>query len=154
MLKKLKSLFDEHRKKAFVTCDETCFCWDVENFLTSQKEAAQQPRAADEGDSSGEDDETNPYLLPAVYVARRECGCVVGLATDLRDKSTGEAVAEFIADGLTVDRFELHVYTEEICKEETFMNCPHCMAKSNKCWVCGKPWSEHRTNRVGHEVCP
>jgi hypothetical protein len=22
------------------------------------------------------------------------------------------------------------------------------------CWSCGKPWSEHRTNRVGHEVCP
>lgn len=22
------------------------------------------------------------------------------------------------------------------------------------CWACGKPWSEHRTNRVGHEVCP
>ena len=22
------------------------------------------------------------------------------------------------------------------------------------CWRCGKLWSEHRTNRVGHEVCP
>ena len=24
----------------------------------------------------------------------------------------------------------------------------------DKCWCCGKPWSEHRTNAVGHEVCP
>ena len=22
------------------------------------------------------------------------------------------------------------------------------------CWRCKKPMSEHRTNRVGHEVCP
>jgi protein gp37 len=25
---------------------------------------------------------------------------------------------------------------------------------ADQCWCCDKPWAEHRTNRVGHEVCP
>ena len=60
-----------------------------------------------------------------VYVARTECGCVVGLVTDMRNKSTGEHVAEFIADGLAVNRVDWLTYQNKICKEQTFMNCPH-----------------------------
>lgn len=26
--------------------------------------------------------------------------------------------------------------------------------QADVCQVCGKPWSEHSHNRVGHEVCP
>lgn len=59
-----------------------------------------------------------------VYIARKECGCCVGLVTDLRNKSTGQSVGEFIGDGLTVDRVDWKTY-QEICKEETFMTCPH-----------------------------
>jgi hypothetical protein len=29
----LKRLLDKHRKDAFITCDESCFCWDVELLL-------------------------------------------------------------------------------------------------------------------------
>jgi len=29
----LEKKFEEHRRKAFVTCDETCFCWDIEPLL-------------------------------------------------------------------------------------------------------------------------
>lgn len=60
-----------------------------------------------------------------VYVARKDCGCVIGLVTDLRDKSTGEGVAEFIGDGYTVSREDWQTYKDRICKEETFMACPH-----------------------------
>lgn len=60
-----------------------------------------------------------------VYVGRTECGCVVGLVTDMRNKSTGEHVAEFISDGLAVNRVDWPTYVNEICKEATFMNCPH-----------------------------
>jgi hypothetical protein len=60
-----------------------------------------------------------------VYVARKDCGCVIGLVADLRDKSTGEHVSEFIGDGLIVERCDWMTYTNEVCKEETFMKCPH-----------------------------
>lgn len=26
--------------------------------------------------------------------------------------------------------------------------------QADVCWSCNKPWSQHRQNRVGHEVCP
>ena len=29
----ITDLFEAHRKKAFISCDETCFCWDVEKGL-------------------------------------------------------------------------------------------------------------------------
>ena len=60
-----------------------------------------------------------------VYVARKDCGCVIGLVTDMRDKRTGKHVAEFIADGLVVTREDWRTYRNTISKEETFMNCPH-----------------------------
>lgn len=60
-----------------------------------------------------------------VYVARKDCGCVVGLVSDLRDKSTGDHVSEFIADGLAVTREDWQTYAEKISKESGFMNCTH-----------------------------
>ena len=30
---KLEQLFVEHRKKSKICCDETCFCWEVEQWL-------------------------------------------------------------------------------------------------------------------------
>lgn len=60
-----------------------------------------------------------------VYVGRKECGCVVGLVTDRRDKDTGQGVSDFIADGLIVDRVDWSTYKDKISLEETFMNCPH-----------------------------
>jgi len=60
-----------------------------------------------------------------VYVGRKECGCCVALVTDGRDKDTGKAVAEFIGEGLTVDRVDWETYTNKIRYEETFFKCPH-----------------------------
>ena len=60
-----------------------------------------------------------------VYVGRKSCGCVVGIASDYADKFTGRAVAEFITDGLTVERVSLEKYREEISNEPTFMKCQH-----------------------------
>lgn len=37
----LEEMFSRHRKSAFVVCDETCFCWEVETWLNL--EAAQHP---------------------------------------------------------------------------------------------------------------
>lgn len=36
---KSKVLFEltKHRKKAFITCDETCFCWKIEMLLDLEK---------------------------------------------------------------------------------------------------------------------
>jgi len=59
-----------------------------------------------------------------VYVGRTPCGCAVGVATDLGDEFTAEAVAEFIEDGLIINRVSWAEY-ERIAEEETFMNCPH-----------------------------
>lgn len=59
-----------------------------------------------------------------VYVGRKPCGCVVGIATDNRNRMTAEMVREFIQDGLTVTREPWSEY-ERIAEEETFMACPH-----------------------------
>ena len=59
-----------------------------------------------------------------VYVGRKPCGCAVGIVTDLGDDSTANAVAEFIRDGLTVNRVDWSVY-RQIAAEKTFMACPH-----------------------------
>ena len=65
-------------------------------------------------------DNTNAF----VYIGRSSCGCVVGLVTDNADIRTANHVADFIKDGLAVNR---HSWTEyqEIAKEETFLACPH-----------------------------
>ena len=60
-----------------------------------------------------------------VYIARKPlCGCIVGVATDNRDRRTGDAVGEFIADGLIVERTDWQTYVK-LAHEDTFMNCPH-----------------------------
>ena len=60
-----------------------------------------------------------------VYVGRkRQCGCVVGIITDLGDKHTAGGVADFITDGLTINRIPWSEY-RQIAEEETFMACPH-----------------------------
>lgn len=32
----IEKLIAEHRAKAFITCDENCFCWVIERVLTAQ----------------------------------------------------------------------------------------------------------------------
>jgi len=60
-----------------------------------------------------------------VYIARKPlCGCIVGVATDNRDRHTGDIVGEFIADGLIVERIDWQTYAE-LAQGDTFMNCPH-----------------------------
>ena len=60
-----------------------------------------------------------------VYIARKACGCCIGVCTDYQDKNTGEAVGEWIADGLTISRADWNTYKTAICQEPTFMSCPH-----------------------------
>lgn len=59
-----------------------------------------------------------------VYVARKDCGCIVGVATDNRDHTTGDHVRDFIADGLIVERIDWETYVK-LAQADTFMNCPH-----------------------------
>jgi len=52
MLEKLGQLLREHHEKAHITCDETCFCWDIEAFLAEQERDAElhvQPSAEQDG---------------------------------------------------------------------------------------------------------
>lgn len=60
-----------------------------------------------------------------VYVARKSCGCVAGLVSDYADRTTGKAVCEFIASGLTVTRETFEYYKSVICHEAGFMGCIH-----------------------------
>ena len=60
-----------------------------------------------------------------VYVARESCGCVVGVVNDGLGKFTAKAVAEWITDGLAVQRETFEDYRARICKEPGFMDCPH-----------------------------
>lgn len=59
------------------------------------------------------------------YIARNPaCGCVCGIVSDRRDKTTAADVAQLIRDGLTIS----HVTWEEfqqIKLEPTFLSCPH-----------------------------
>src|SRR5688572_14006093 len=32
----LEGLLSKHRQDAYITCDENCFCWDVEKFVIEQ----------------------------------------------------------------------------------------------------------------------
>lgn len=38
------------------------------------------------------------------YIGRKKCGCAVAIVADCEDKFTARSVAEFIRDGLNVDR--------------------------------------------------
>lgn len=46
------------------------------------------------------------------YIGRKKCGCVVAVVTDVPgwEKETGKSVAEFIADGLIIERTTIHDY--------------------------------------------
>lgn len=78
------------------------------------------------------------------YVARKSCGCVIGVCTDMKDRDTARNVAEFISGGLTVDRVAWTQY-QVIAKEPTFFACPHkpceyCDGKG--CMFCNQETSE------------
>lgn len=60
-----------------------------------------------------------------VYVGRLPCGCVSAVVSDYGDKSTGEAVAEFIASGRTIERVSFEDYRTRIISEPGFMDCIH-----------------------------
>lgn len=66
-----------------------------------------------------------------VYVARRPCGCIAGVAVDMGDKGTGAYVAEFIADGYGVDRVDFDTYRATTVNEPGFLKriCPHEAAR-------------------------
>jgi hypothetical protein len=67
-----------------------------------------------------------PHQRPAyVYVGRLPCGCAVALVNDEGNKHTAKSVAEFIKEGLGVNRESWQKYVDEISKEPTFMKCPH-----------------------------
>lgn len=74
------------------------------------------------------------------YIARKVCGCVIGVCTDQRNKDTARSVAEFISGGLTVDRVVWARY-REIAKEPTFFACPHKPCEhcgGNGCMFCAE----------------
>lgn len=57
------------------------------------------------------------------YIGRdRECGCVVAATTDTADKQTAKDVAEFIRDGLIVERVTIAYVREHL-------GCEHRNAK-------------------------
>lgn len=45
--------------------------------------------------------------------------------TDCGDKFTAEAVAEFVLDGLTLERVPFEVYRSQVVNSPGFMDCPH-----------------------------
>ena len=81
-----------------------------------------------------------PDKLTHVYVGRSKCGCCVALCTDLGDKFTGQSVAEFIVEGLTVDWVEWQTYLDEIRNEENFMKCPHKDSQLSLLSVSAPSW--------------
>jgi hypothetical protein len=60
-----------------------------------------------------------------VYIGRKSCGCCVAVTVDLQDKYTGKSVGEFISGGLMVERITFDDYRNFVCKESSFMECPH-----------------------------
>lgn len=66
------------------------------------------------------------YQKPSfVYVGRLPCECCVALVNDDGNKFTARSVAEFISEGLAVNREPWEKYANEIINEPTFMKCPH-----------------------------
>ncbi len=57
-----------------------------------------------------------------VYIARKQCGCVVGAATDCGDKTTADFVRDFIKSGYTIERLTFPEYR----------TCPAFGCKCNK----------------------
>jgi len=92
------------------------------------------------------------------YIARKECGCCIGVASDIASypRGTAEGVASFIKEGLTVERVTWEVYREQVSKELTFMQCPHKPVQPAKepelfddaeillCDMCQEPTDEFR----------
>lgn len=59
----LEEVLNKHRNKAFVTCEDTCFCWEIERYLMVD--------CADEV-------EHEEYLHCHVFIGGKcECGAVV-----------------------------------------------------------------------------
>ena len=65
-----------------------------------------------------------------VYIGRLPCGCCMALTSDYGDKGTGRSVAEFITEGLGVNRVSWDTYRNEVSQEPTFMACPHFEAET------------------------
>jgi hypothetical protein len=41
MFEELKSLLETHRnKQAFLSCDKNCFCWDIDDFISSHEQVS------------------------------------------------------------------------------------------------------------------
>lgn len=64
-------------------------------------------------------DNTKPEYA---YIGRLSCGCVVAVVADFGDKDTDRTVAEFIKNGLTVERVS-HDYVRENFID--ISQCPH-----------------------------
>lgn len=54
------------------------------------------------------------------YIGRLVCGCVVAAVVDTQDKETGKCVADFVKDGLTIERVE-----HEYVRQNLTFRCPH-----------------------------
>lgn len=63
----------------------------------------------------------NPVKIEHSYIGRASCGCVLAATVDEGDKRTAEAVAEFISDGLTIERV-----THDYVRANFGRNCPIC----------------------------
>lgn len=59
------------------------------------------------------------------YVARKKCGCVVGLCADYGNAWTAKNVAEFIKAGCQVERYDDIELKRVVFEEKTFFKCPH-----------------------------
>ncbi len=61
---------------------------------------------------------------PMVYIGRKRCGCVVGMVVDIPGDDlvnyVADSVAEFIRDGLAVERVTLEVARESFA----LCDCP------------------------------
>jgi len=62
-----------------------------------------------------------------VYIGRLPCNCCVGVVNDDPDDKefTAESVADFLKDGLRVERLSFEEYRRKVTKEKGFMNCYH-----------------------------
>lgn len=49
MYDELVLLFEAHRKRAAIPCDETCFCWSVERLIVCHERPAVEHRVQADG---------------------------------------------------------------------------------------------------------